>query len=133
MYGKGPGRDMERMIFGVVGARPQKGSQEGESHEPIHVPASTLVGTCRLCQVALHLSTCLSCGWIKSLLVNTESYAKGRPGHFPAVFLGAELTWGILKHALRNQNYFSCLQRQGAGGNYQLTLLRITIVKLSPR
>lgn len=57
------------------------------------------LGTCRLCEVALHLSTCLSCGWIKSLLIDTESYAQGRPGHFPAVFLGAELTWEILKHA----------------------------------
>lgn len=57
------------------------------------------LGTCRFCKVALHLSTCLSCGWIESLLVDTESYVKGRPGLFSAVFLGAELTWGILKHA----------------------------------
>lgn len=88
-------------MLGAVGARIQRGSQEGERGRPVYLILLWLT-TCKFLKVYLVLFS-VSVMWLKFFPIGRwrTSYAKQRPGNFPAVFLGAELTWGNFKtHAL---------------------------------
>lgn len=84
----------KRVMFGGVGARPHRGSQEADGDKPEY-PTPLWLSACKFRQVCPTLSE-VALMWLKSEPLGRcrTSHAKPRPGRFPAVSIGTEQTRG---------------------------------------